>query len=49
MKWWRCQKISRVPGVKKSRIGHQSGNEIVEVEYDPAQTNLTELIGALKM
>jgi hypothetical protein len=37
-----------VPGVLNSKIGHLSGNEIVEIEYDPAQTNLKELVNTLK-
>ena len=40
--------LGRVPGVLSSKIGHLSGSEIVEVEYDPAQTNLQEMVAALK-
>ena len=29
-------------------MGHLGGSEIVEVEYDPAQTNLQEMVAALK-
>jgi len=37
-----------VPGILSSKIGHLGGSEIVEVEYDPAQTNLQEMVAALK-
>ena len=37
-----------MPGVLSSKIGHLDGNEIVEVEYDPARTNLPEMVAALK-
>ena len=37
-----------MPGVLSSKIGHLGGSEIVEVEYDPAQTNLQEMVAALK-
>ncbi|MCH8021715.1 hypothetical protein IH785_17945, partial [candidate division KSB1 bacterium] len=37
-----------MPGVLSSKIGHLGGSEIVEVEYDPAQTNLQEMVTALK-
>ena len=37
-----------MPGITRSRIGNLSGNEIVQVEYDPAQTSLPALIRALK-
>jgi len=37
-----------VPGIISSRIGHLGGNEIVEVEYDLAKTNLNEMTKALK-
>ena len=37
-----------MPGILSSKIGHLGGSEIVEVEYDPAQTNLQEMVAALK-
>ncbi len=37
-----------MPGILSSKIGHLSGSEIVEVEFDPAQTNLQEMVSALK-
>jgi hypothetical protein len=37
-----------VPGILSSRIGHLNGNEIVEVEYDSTQTDLAQLVSALK-
>jgi hypothetical protein len=40
--------LGRVPGVVRTRIGHLPGAEIVEVAYDPAQTDLGELAAALK-
>lgn len=40
--------LGRVPGVVRTRIGHLPGAEIVEVDYDPAQTDLGELAAALK-
>lgn len=40
--------IGRVDGVVASRIGHWGGNEIVQVDYDPAQTDVGELVAALK-
>jgi hypothetical protein len=39
--------LGRVPGVVKTRIGELSG-EVVEVEYDPAQTDLGRMVAALK-
>jgi hypothetical protein len=39
--------LDRVPGVVKTRIGELSG-EVVEVEYDPAKTDVGKLAGALK-
>lgn len=40
--------LGRVPGVVGTRIGHLPGAEIVEVAYDPAQTDVGELADALK-
>ena len=40
--------VGRVEGVERSRIGHWAGREIVQVEYDPAETDLSALIGALR-
>lgn len=40
--------LGRVPGVVASRIGHLDGNEVVEVDYDPARVDLGDLIEALK-
>lgn len=37
-----------MPGVLKSRIGHQNGKEIVEVAYDPERATLQQLVSALK-
>lgn len=37
-----------MPGVLSSRIGHLNGTEIVEVEYDSTQTDLAQLVSALK-
>jgi hypothetical protein len=34
--------------VLASRIGHWSGNEIVQVDYDPARTDLATLTAALE-
>jgi hypothetical protein len=39
--------LGRVPGVVKTRIGELSG-EVVEVEYDPAQTDVGKMAAALK-
>jgi hypothetical protein len=39
--------LGQVPGVVRTRIGELSG-EVVEVEYDPARTNLGTLATALK-
>jgi len=39
--------LGRVPGVVRTRIGELSG-EVVEVEYDPARTDLGQLAGALR-
>ena len=40
--------LGRVDGVVASRIGHWSGAEIVQVDYDPERTDLGELTRALK-
>lgn len=40
--------LGRVGGVIASRIGHWGRHEIVQVDYDPEQTNLGELVDALK-
>ncbi len=40
--------VGRVDGVVASRIGHWSGNEIMQVDYDPERTDLGKLAGALK-
>ena len=39
--------LGKVPGVVKTRIGELSG-EVVEVEYDPARTDVGKLASALK-
>ena len=40
--------LGRVDGVVASRIGHWGGREIVQVDYDPRRTGVSELVGALK-
>jgi hypothetical protein len=40
--------IGEVPGVVRTRIGSLGGNEVVEVEYDPARTDVGRLAQALK-
>ncbi len=40
--------LGRVHGVVASRIGHWGGAEIVQVDYDPTQTNVGELTQTLK-
>lgn len=40
--------LGRVDGVIASRIGHWDGAEIVQVDYDPARTDLDELADTLK-
>jgi len=40
--------LGRVEGVEASRIGHWSGSEIVQVDYDPTKTDLETLVAALK-
>jgi hypothetical protein len=39
--------LGRVPGVVKTRIGELSG-EVVEVEFDPAKTDIGKMANALK-
>lgn len=41
--------LGGVRGVVASRIGHWGGDEIVQVDYDPAQTSLSALIEALEL
>ena len=40
--------LGRVDGVLASRIGHWGGREIVQVDYDPARTDVDELARTLK-
>lgn len=40
--------LGRVDGVLASRIGHWGGREIVQVDYDPARTDVGELARTLK-
>jgi hypothetical protein len=40
--------VGKVPGVVGTRIGEMAGNEVVEVTYDPARTDVVRLAGALK-
>ena len=40
--------VGQVPGVVSTRIGSLGGNEVVEVEYDPARTDVGRLAQALK-
>ncbi len=40
--------LGRVDGVLASRIGHWGGDEIVQVDYDPKQTDRGALVRALK-
>lgn len=40
--------IGEVPGVVRTRVGSLGGNEVVEVEYDPARTDVGRLAQALK-
>lgn len=37
-----------MPGITSSKIGTLEGNEVVQVEFDPAQTKLSTIISALK-
>ncbi|MEO6193276.1 MAG: hypothetical protein ABIS20_09720 [Thermoanaerobaculia bacterium] len=40
--------VGKVPGVVGTRIGELGGNEVVEVTYDPARTDVSRLAQALK-
>ena len=40
--------LGRVDGVVASRIGHWAGREIVQVDFDPAKTDLSELVQSLR-
>ena len=40
--------VGKVPGVVRTRIGELGGNEVVEVTYDPARTDVGRLAEALK-
>jgi hypothetical protein len=40
--------VGKVPGVVATRIGEFGGNEVVEVTYDPARTDVTRLADVLK-
>lgn len=40
--------LGNVDGVMASRIGHWGGQEIVQVDYDPQRTDVTELTAILK-
>jgi hypothetical protein len=40
--------LGKTPGVVGTRIGEFGGNEVVEVTYDPARTDVAHLAGALK-
>ena len=40
--------VGKVPGVVRTRIGDFGGNEVVEVTYDPARTDVGRLTEALK-
>ena len=40
--------VGKVPGVVATRIGEFGGNEVVEVTYDPARTDVVKLADALK-
>ena len=40
--------LGKVDGVIASRIGHWSGREIVQVDYDPSLTSAEQLVAALK-
>lgn len=46
--WTGEASIGEVPGVVSTRIGSLGGNEVVEVEYDPARTDVGRLAQALK-
>jgi hypothetical protein len=40
--------VGKVPGVVRTRIGDLGGNEVVEVTYDPARTDVGRLAQTLK-
>jgi hypothetical protein len=40
--------VGKVPGVVGTRIGELGGNEVVEVTYDPARTDVVHLAEELK-
>jgi hypothetical protein len=40
--------LGKTPGVVATRIGELGGNEVVEVSYDPAKTDVARLAEALK-
>ncbi len=40
--------LGALSGVKRSNIGSLDGKEVVEVFYDPKETNVTEMVQALK-
>ncbi len=40
--------LGQVDGVLASRIGHWGGKEIVQVDYDPAKTDVSSLVRALE-
>jgi hypothetical protein len=40
--------VGKVPGVVRTRIGDLGGNEVVEVTYDPARTDVGRLAQALQ-
>ncbi len=40
--------LGRVDGVTASRIGHWHGREVVQVDYDPATTDVSRLADALR-
>lgn len=40
--------LGRVDGVVASRIGHWSGKEIVQVDFDPQRTSVEQLASALR-
>jgi hypothetical protein len=45
--WTGEASLGLVPGVVASRIGALGGSEVVEVEYDPARTDLGKLAASL--
>ena len=40
--------LGRVPGIQASRIGHWSGKEIVQVDYDADRTSVEQMASALR-